>query len=266
MNQEKESHSRKGEKDTTSPESSKRSWFYCLYCLLFAILFVIFIWKQKTLVFLLSESLDLVKSMGIWGNAFLCLLFLLVSFPFILGGYLPLVFGAGSIYGINPTSILTVSIGSTLGAAIAFLVTQKFTRSWIERKLKGTKEFRFFSYILQEESKMVAIMARLAPIPFGLQNVFFALSEVPFRVFFFVTWLALLPLQLMWIQLGSTLRDLQRMTSGEIQWSSLQKLYFIVQIVIMVVLIVYFFLLSRKMKIREKQQFERSEGLIAEEV
>ena len=48
----------------------------------------------------IGTFLQFVKEMGWWGNVMICFCFLLISFPLILGAYIPLTLGAGAIYGV----------------------------------------------------------------------------------------------------------------------------------------------------------------------
>ena len=48
----------------------------------------------------LATFLNYVKEMGWWGNFTVCLCFVMISFPLILGAYIPLTLGSGAIYGV----------------------------------------------------------------------------------------------------------------------------------------------------------------------
>lgn len=72
---------------------------------------------------------------------------------------------------------ITVSISSTFGACVAFYACRAVGRKWLETKLKDATEFKTFQIMFQSrERKLISFLARLSPIPFGLQNSFFAVS------------------------------------------------------------------------------------------
>ena len=63
---------------------------------------------------------------------------------------------------------MTVSVGSTIGACIAFWSCRALARKWVEASLRKRKEFRYFLAMMQgKDQKFVTILARLSPIPFG---------------------------------------------------------------------------------------------------
>ncbi len=72
------------------------------------------------------------------------------------------------------------------------------------------------------------------------------MAEIPFRDFFIVTWIGLLPLQVLYTYFGSTLRSLSKVAAGEVELNHLQKISIILQVVVVLGLIAYFFYLSRK--------------------
>jgi len=172
-----------------------------------------------------------------------------VSFPVILGGYTPLTLGAGAIYGVV-TGTITVSLGSTLGACLVFWICKTFARDWVETKIKEKTEFRVFLSMLKTKSghKTVTFLARLSPIPFGLQNSFFALTDISYRDYVLSTFMGLLPFQIVWTHLGTTLRNIRKLTSGEMEFTTFQRVSLVFQIGIVFVIILYFWYLSRKMR------------------
>jgi len=200
----------------------------------------------------IGTFLQYVKEMGFLGNVMICLCFFIISFPLILGAYIPLTLGAGAIYGVLVGTV-TVSLGSTLGGCVAFWICREFTRKWLEDTLKKRKEFRYFLAMMQgKDQKFVTLLARLSPIPFGLQNGFFALTDISFRDFFLSTWLGLLPYQVIWTHLGTTLRNISKISSGEVELSLWQQISMVVQVAVAFVLVAYFWYMSRKMNIKEE--------------
>jgi len=225
---------------------AERKYMY-ITITVFVLTALMYLSKQGITMYM-SSLLNWVKSIGIWGNFMFILMFLLISFPIILAGYIPLTLGAGAIYGVA-VGTFTVSIASTFGACVAFWICRVSARGWLEPRLRETNEFRFFFYLFQSKKyKMVSVLARLAPIPFGLQNSFFALTDISFKEYFLSTWIGLLPFQVIWTHLGTTLRNLHKISSGEFELDFWQKLSLFIQLVVAILLLVYFVILSRRMK------------------
>jgi len=182
------------------------------------------------------------------------LMFLLVSFPVILGGYIPLTLGAGAIYGVLLGTV-TVSVSSTFGACVAFWICRYTFRDWAERTLRDTREFRFFTRLIQSrEHRLVSYLTRLSPIPFGLQNSFFALTDISFRDYMLSTWIGLLPFQVVWTQMGTTLRNLSKIGNADVELDFWQKVSVFVQVVVSVLLMGYFYYISKKIKREEEEE------------
>jgi len=226
--------------------ATEKKYFYITLAIV--VLTLLFYLSKQGIALYLSALLTWVKSLGIWGNVIFVLLFVLISFPVILAGYIPLTLGAGAIYGVIVGTV-TVSIASTVGACIAFWFCRVAARGWVEPWLKDSNEFRFFFYMFQSgQYKMVSVLARLAPIPFGLQNSFFAMTDISFKEYFLSTWIGLLPFQVVWTHLGTTLRNVQKIGTGEFELDFWQQMSIMIQVVVAVLLIIYFVVLSRKIK------------------
>jgi len=211
---------------------------------------------QRAFVYILKQFFEWVQSIGFWGNVMFVVMFFIVSFPFVLGGYLPLTLGAGSLYGVLYGTI-TVSIGSTFGGIAAYWICKKLTERYIDMSaLKSSSQFHLFTNILKasDHTFLVTLLARWAPIPFGLQNIFFVLADIPFRDFFFVTWIGLLPLQILYTYFGATLRSLSKIASGEAELDDMQKISIVFQIVVIVGLVSYFVYLSKRAQRLQAQQ------------
>lgn len=225
---------------------SEKKYFWGTVTLV--VLTILFYISKQGITLYMSALLNWVQSIGAWGNFMFVLMFLLISFPIILAGYIPLTLGAGAIYGVILGTI-TVSIASTFGACVAFYICRVSARGWLEPKLKNTNEFRFFFFLFQSKKyKMVSVLARLAPIPFGLQNSFFAMTDISFKEYFLSTWIGLLPFQVVWTHLGTTLRNLQKIGTGEFELDFWQRMSLLIQLVVAILLVLYFIVLSRKMK------------------
>jgi uncharacterized membrane protein YdjX (TVP38/TMEM64 family) len=104
-----------------------------------------------------------------------------------------LTIAGGAIFG-SIIGIVVVSIGSTLGAALAFAVSRYFARKSLERWLSGNDTFRRLDLLLERHGAIVVAFTRLVPLfPYNLLNYGFGLTRVPFETYLFWTWLCMLP-------------------------------------------------------------------------
>ncbi|XP_050299549.1 transmembrane protein 64 [Anthonomus grandis grandis] len=148
------------------------------------------------------------KQDGIIISATICVLFIVVALP-ISVGYIVLVLASGYLFGITK-GLLLVLFGANVGLLIAhnilkvvghhpsiFKFTQNDMASAIMQVISGPLCFK------------IVFCSRLTPIPFGLQNTIFALSNVSAKVYHIASLLGLFPAQFVAVYVGSTLRSMQ---------------------------------------------------------
>jgi hypothetical protein len=132
---------------------------------------VVLIWGRTHLMQLLQwlERLPLHQSLLVF-----IVLFTIISFPFGFG-YIILNMIAGYLYGIlHGQLIVMVSVG--VGITISFLLC----RSWLKDYARGMVTSNALQAVLRvvegPHGFKVIFLTRFTPIPFGLQNVLFAVS------------------------------------------------------------------------------------------
>jgi len=95
----------------------------------------------------------------------------------------------GSVVGV-----ITVSLGSTLGAAAAFAVARWFARDAVVRWLGGNASYTRLQDLTARHGAIVVAITRLVPLfPFNLLNYGFGLTAVPLPTYVFWSWLCMLP-------------------------------------------------------------------------
>jgi uncharacterized membrane protein YdjX (TVP38/TMEM64 family) len=149
----------------------------------------------------LTEFHTWAKGFGIWGLVLIAAAYFpvcLVALPAT-----PLTLGAGWVYGVVPTTI-AISIGSTLGASLAFLVGRYFARGWVEKKIAAHPKFQAIDRAIGAQGFKIVLMLRLTPlVPFNLLNYGLALTRVSFRDYVLASWIGMLPGTLLYAYLGS---------------------------------------------------------------
>lgn len=132
-----------------------------------------------------------ILGLGAWGPAVFLAVYAVATVAAIPGSVLTIAAGAmfGSVLGVG-----VVSLGSTLGAALAFAVARWFARDAVSEWLSRNEKFAKLDHMTNEHGAIMVAITRLVPIfPFTLLNYGFGLSRVPFRTYLFWSWLCMLP-------------------------------------------------------------------------
>jgi uncharacterized membrane protein YdjX (TVP38/TMEM64 family) len=150
---------------------------------------------------LLKQALDWVGKLGPWGPIIFIAIYILVSVLFIPASVLTL--GAGAAFGVVWGSIY-VSIASTLGATIAFLVGRYLTSDAIARKIDGNERFAAINEAVAGEGWKIVGLTRLSPVfPFTLVNYAFGQTQVKLGNFILASWIGMMPGTVMYVYIGS---------------------------------------------------------------
>lgn len=106
---------------------------------------------------------------------------------------LPFTITGAALFG-SVTGVILVSIASTAGAGLAFLVARYLARERMVRRFSGNETFRKLDRMTKEHGAVVVAITRLVPIfPFNLLNYGFGLTAIPFRTYLLWSWLCMLP-------------------------------------------------------------------------
>lgn len=157
-----------------------------------------------------------IADLGIVGPLVFALIYAIATVLLLPGSVLTL--AAGAIFGIWE-GFLTVSIGSNLGAAAAFLIARYGARRKVEQVAASRPKFRAIDQAISEGGWKVVALLRLSPaIPFNLQNYLYGLTNIRFWTCVLTSWLAMIPGTFMYVYLGNVAGqaagDRQR-TAGE---------------------------------------------------
>ena len=141
-----------------------------------------------------------IGGLGIWGPVVLALVYVVATVLFVPGTILTL--AAGALFGLVVGTI-TVSIGSTLGAALAFLIARYVARDKVAAIAGRHRNFGAIDRAIDEGGWKIVAMLRLSPaIPFNMQNYLYGLTPVRFWPCVVTSWLAMLPGTFLYVYLG----------------------------------------------------------------
>ena len=160
----------------------------------------------------LLQFVDAVQRMGSKGPVVLAAVYVLATVLFVPGSILTL--GAGFLWGV-PIGIVTISVGSTLGAAAAFGLGRTLLREVIAAKVAKNEKFRLIDAAVGEQGFKIVLLTRLSPVfPFNLLNYSFGLTRVSFRDYLLASWIGMLPGTAMYVYIGSALKNLADISTG----------------------------------------------------
>ena len=171
--------------------------------------------------YLLRVSLMRINELGAWAPVLFILIYVVACLTFFPGFILTM--GAGILFGVMKGT-LYVSIGATLGAACAFLISRYLARRWVMRRFARSRKFRAIDDSVANEGWKIVGLMRLSPVfPFIPMNFLFGLTKIRFWQFFFATWVGILPLTILFVYLGTLLGDIaalgtQPIAAGKTKW------------------------------------------------
>lgn len=194
-----------------------RSWRCCclgstcwcrslvLVCALAALCFASLALVRRYLQHLLLwvESLD-----SLFGVLLFVVGFIVVSFP-CGWGYIVLNVAAGYLYGFVLGMGLMV-VGVLIGTFIAHVVCKRLLTAWVAARIQSSDKLSAVIRVVEGGSGLkVVALARLTPIPFGLQNAVFSITDLSLPNYLMASSAGLLPTQLLNSYLGTTLRTME---------------------------------------------------------
>jgi uncharacterized membrane protein YdjX (TVP38/TMEM64 family) len=128
--------------------------------------------------------------LGAWGWLLFVGLYALVSLAALPGTIMCAL--AGLLY--HPLiAVALASIGSTVGAAVAFVVGRYFARGAVRRLIAGHPRFERLDFLSREHGGTLVAVTRLMLLPYNALNYFFGLTRVGFWKYVFWSWVGMFP-------------------------------------------------------------------------
>lgn len=175
----------------------KEKWFWG--CLI--VIGIILCQIQFDLIQTIPKLIQWIESLGIIGMSLFVLVYILACIFLIPGS--PLTVGAGAVFGFW-TGLILVSVGSTLGAVAAFLISRYLARGFIEKKIDKSHKFSAMDMAIKREGWKIIFLARLSPIiPFFLLNYALGLTKIRLRTYIISSWAGMIPGTVLYTYIGS---------------------------------------------------------------
>lgn len=168
----------------------------------------------------LVELLAWVDAQGAWA-ALLFIGLMTAVVIFLLPGIF-FTTGAGFVFGIVEGTVYVV-LGTTLGAALAFLIARHLFGARARAWLLGRAKLQVVTEEMARHDFQVVLLTRLIPFfPGKLSNYFYGLTPFRFGRYALASLIGFIPFSLHNVYLGSLAADLASLAQGQIARSPLQ--------------------------------------------
>ena len=149
----------------------------------------------------LKDFNEWIAALGTFGVIVFIVAYAVAALLMLPGGILTI--GAGLIFGLG-WGFLAVSIGSTIGASLAFLLGRSVARDKIRALTEDKPKFRQIDRAIGERGAKLIFLLRLSPVvPFNLSNYFYGLTAVKFWPYVLASWIGMMPGTLAYVYFGT---------------------------------------------------------------
>ena len=169
----------------------------------------------------IEELQHWIQAQGVWGPVAFFIIYLGAVIATIPGTIFGVI--AGGLFG-SLVGVILISVSSTVGASICFLIARYFARDTVARWLSKNKTMKRLDELTENQGMMIVGLTRLIPLfPFTLLNYGFGLTKVSFKTYVFWSWLCMLPGTI--IVVVGTDALTQGLTQGRVPWELLGVLF-----------------------------------------
>ena len=117
---------------------------------------------------------------------------------------------AGAIFGLW-IGLVLVSFASSIGAALAFLVSRTLLREYVEKRFSGQLEK--INKGLDRDGILYLLTLRLVPlIPFFVINLVMGLTRMKVRTFYWVSQIGMLPVTAIYVNAGAQIGQIEELS------------------------------------------------------
>lgn len=158
-----------------------------------------------------------------------------------------LTIGAGFVFGLL-WGFVGVSVGSTAGAACAFLIGRYFARDKVQEAVANKPKFKAIDRAVGEKGWKIVLLLRLSPlVPFNLQNYVYGLTAIKFWPYVAASWAGMIPGTLLYVYLGTAGREVvEAAAKGEMERQPMQAILFVGGLIVIVAVTLYITRITRQ--------------------
>jgi len=218
-------------------------FFTCLLTLVLAFLF------KEYLINILSYLEKKSSSNLIEFHFILIILFILMSLP-VLSPYIVCVLICSYVYGFFCGFSLVV-IYTVIGMTCSFFICRYMFFELAHSKVRQLAYLDAICSLIQsnEQGYKIIFLSRLMPLPFGLANLAFAVTNVKFGIYILASAVGLLPSQLIICYMGSTLKSMSDVLANE-STAKTASFVFVFQLII-AIFVMYYILHAAKIELQK---------------
>jgi len=163
---------------------------------------------------------------------------------FLPGSVLTL--GAGFAYGVAYGTAIVV-VAANLGATLAFVLGRTVAREWVAGKVASNQRFTAIDRAVAERGRRIVLLTRLSPVfPFNLLNYAYGLTRVSLGDYVFGSAIGMLPGTVMYVYLGSLMKNLAELAAGQTSGGAAQQIFFLAGLGVTIVVTVYVTRVARR--------------------
>ena len=160
----------------------------------------------------IADLLAWIQTLGPAAPVILVLVYIVACVLLVPGTIITL--GAGFLFGLAQGYVV-VAIGSVVGSAAAFLIGRTIARDWMSEKVKDKPKFKAIDEAVGKRGLYIVFLTRLSPLfPFTLINYFYGITAVSFRDYVLASWVGMIPGTLMYVYLGTIVKNLTELAAG----------------------------------------------------
>ena len=179
----------------------------------------------------LGDLRQWIAAQGAWGPVLFVLVY--IGATVLAAPGTPLTVGAAALFG-SVLGVALVSVASTLGAALCFLIARYLARDSIAASLARNEKFRRLDSMTELHGATNVAVTRLVPLfPFNLLNYGFGLTRVRFRTYLLWSWVCMLPGTILYVVGADAL--FSGLEKGRVPWALLGVLTVVIVLLVFIV-------------------------------
>lgn len=130
---------------------------------------------------------------------------------------------AGYLFGIAQGWVLVIFTAS-IGATLSFLIGRSLLREWVVKRARDMANFSNLDEAVSKKGFLIVLLTRLSPVfPFSLINYIYGITKISVKNYSLATFFGIMPGALLYIYIGSTMKNLQDVLSGNIEQTAAQQ-------------------------------------------
>ena len=164
---------------------------------------------------ILFSLFETARAMGAWGPPLIAAAYIPACLFLVPGMILAL--ASGYLFGMA-AGALAAGLGSTVGAAAAFVAGRVLARELVVAGMASNPKRTATDRVIAEHGFKFTMLLRLTPlVPFNLLNYVLGMSGISLGQFVLGSWIGVIPVTLMYVYLGTVLKEIEETGGANLQ-------------------------------------------------